>query len=206
MPIYRYNEGEHGGGFIGLRVAVMVDSEPKQKHFSFVADGTPIPLSEEQRLKGIAKELNESWMHQQKSAIEKRHNQAKEQVFSIYSTGVRGIRMKFIVEKKIRAGELRTYYTPVFIVSGSNNNKKFSKSFNILTHGYTSAWVSAVLCYAINKNLTDPNNLLDRIPPVEKFMIIIKSMHKTGHKIPRRRFPVELWNNSQVRTALGNMA
>lgn len=27
MPIYRYKEGEHGGGFIGLRVAVLVNKE-----------------------------------------------------------------------------------------------------------------------------------------------------------------------------------
>jgi hypothetical protein len=135
----------------------------------------------------------------------KRHNQAQDKVSSVYSTGVRGIRMKFIIEKRTRAGELRTYYTPVFIVYGSNNNKRFCKNFNIITQGYQSAWAYAVLYYAINKNLTDPNSLLERLPPVEKFMIIIKDMHKSGHKVPKRRLPVELWNNSQVRTALGGM-
>ena len=137
---------------------------------------------------------------------EKRLNKAEDHAPSIYSTGVRGIKMKFITEKRIRAGELRTYYTPVFIVSGSNDNKRFGKKFNILTQGYQSAWSYAVLYYAMNKDLTDPNNVLERLPPVEKFMIIIKEMRKTGHKVPKRRLPVELWNNSQVRMALGKMA
>ena len=206
MPIYRYNEGEHGGGFIGLRVAVLVNKELKQKYFSFTVEGSPVSLDEEKTLEEKAKQLEDSWKYQQKSASEKRLNKAEEHAPSIYSTGVRGIKMKFITEKRIRAGELRTYYTPVFIVSGSNDNKRFGKKFNILTQGYQSAWSYAVLYYAMNKDLTDPNNVLERLPPVEKFMIIIKEMRKTGHKVPKRRLPVELWNNSQVRMALGKMA
>lgn len=205
MPIYRYNEGEHGGGFIGLRVAVFVNKELKQKYFSFIVDGSQVSLDEEKWIEEKAIQLEDSWKYQQKASAEKRHNQAQEQVSSIYSTGVRGIRMKFISIKRKRAGELKTYYTPVFIVSGSNNNKIFGKSFNIITQGYQSAWTYAVLYYAINKNLTDPNSLLERLPPVEKFMIIIKTMHSSGHQIPKKRLPVELWNNSQVRAALGNI-
>lgn len=41
---------------------------------------------------------------------------------------------------------------------------------------------------------------------VEKFMIIAKDMLKQGHKVPKRRLPVELWSNSQVTTALMDMA
>jgi hypothetical protein len=206
MPIYKYKEGDHSGGFIGLRVAVMVDNKRMQKYFSLIVNGFRVSVAEEKRIEEKAMQLEGSWKYQQQSSIIKRHNEAKEQVSSVYSTGVRGIRMKFIISKKMRSGELRAYYTPVFIVSGSNNNKKFGKSFNIITQGYQSAWTYAVLYYAINKNLTEPSNLLQRLPPVEKFMVIIKEMHKSGHKVPKRRLPVELWNNNQVRAALGNMA
>lgn len=204
MPVYRYNKGEHNGGFVGLRVAVMVNKELKQKYFSFRVDGTRVSLDDEKKLEEQAKQLEDSWKYQQKPAIEKRLNEADECTTSIYSTGIRGIRMKFITEKRIRAGELRTYYTPVFIVSGSNNNKKFGKKFNILTQGYQPAWMYAVLYYAMNKNLSDPGKLIERLPPVEKFMIIVGHMLKLGHKVPKRRLPIELWNNSQVRVALGN--
>jgi hypothetical protein len=183
----------------------MIGTQPMQKHFSFTINGSPISSFEEKRIKEKAIQLEERWKYQQKAAIEKRLNQAKEQISSIYSTGVKGIRMKFIIYKRTRAGDLRTYYTPSFIVTGSNNNKKFGKKFNILTQGYQSAWTYAVLYYALNKNLTDPGNLLERLPPVEKFMIIIKEMQKSGHKVPKRRLPVELWNNSQVRTVLGDI-
>jgi hypothetical protein len=205
MAIYKYNEGEHGGGFIGLRVAVMVNKKLKQKHFSFIVGSSWVSLDEEKALEEKAKQLEDSWKYQQQSASEKRHNQAQERQSSVYSTGVRGIKMKFITMNRTRAGELRTYYTPAFIVSGSNNNKRFTKSFNIITQGYQSAWTYAVLYYAMNKNLNEPGDLLKRLPPVEKFMIIIKAMHKSGHKVPKRRLPEELWNNSQVRMALGKM-
>lgn len=206
MPIYRYKEGEHGGGFIGLRVAVLVNKELKQKYFHFTVDGLSVSLDEEKALEERAKHLEDSWKYQQQAASEKRINQALEQFSSVYGTGVRGIKMKFIARKKTRAGEQRTYYTPAFIVSGSNDNIRFCKSFNILTQGYQTAWTHAVLYYAINKSLSEPGDLLKRLPPVEKFMIIVKAMHRAGHKVPKRRLPVELWNNSQVRMALEDMA
>ncbi len=206
MPIYKYENGDHSGGFIGLRVAVMIDKELRQKYFSFLVDGFPISADKEKKIQEKARQLDDSWKYQQTSAIEKRKNQAKSQISSVYSTGVRGIRMKFVVDKKFRAGELKSYYTPMFIVEGSNDNKRFGKNFNIITQGYQIAWTSAVLYYAMNKNLTDPDDLIKRFPPVEKFMIIMNEMHKAGHTIPKRRLPVELWSNRQVKTALGHMA
>ena len=203
MPIYKYEEGEHGSGFIGLRVAVMVNNELKQKYFSFLVRGKNISAAQEEHIKKQALELDERWQFSKRAAQEKRLNQAKEHKSSVYATGVRGIRMKFIIEKKIRAGERRTYFTPKFIVTGSNDNIKFGKNFNILTQGYNNAWTNAVLYYAMNKNLTNPDALLERVPPVEKFMIIIKYMNKLGYKVPKKRLPVELWNNSQVKAVLG---
>lgn len=206
MAIYRYKEGEHAGGFIGLRVAVMVDTYRMQKYFSLTINGFPVSLLEEKIIEEKAIQLEARWKYQQKAAAEKHKNQSKEQRPSIYSTGVRGIKMKFIEEKRIRAGEQRTYYTPAFIVTGSNNNKRFGKHFNIITQGYQSAWTNAVLYYAINKDLNDPDDLLKRLPPVEKFMIIVKEMYRAGHKVPKKRLPVELWNNKEVSKVLRDMA
>lgn len=48
MAIYRYNECEHGGGFIGLRVVVIVGAQSMQKYFSFTVDNLPVSASEEE--------------------------------------------------------------------------------------------------------------------------------------------------------------
>ncbi len=113
MPIYKYENGDHSGGFIGLRVAVMIDKELRQKYFSFLVDGFPISADKEKKIQEKARQLDDSWKYQQMSAIEKRKNQAKSQISSVYSTGVRGIRMKFVVDKKFRAGEINKLWTKV---------------------------------------------------------------------------------------------
>jgi hypothetical protein len=205
MPVYQYNKGDHPAGFIGLRVAVMVNGDHKQKYFNFkvpYSSHTYYSLKERDEMRAKAKALEESWQHQRKATATTREAKAEEVRPSLYSTGVRGIKMKFCRIKKQRAGEARIYYTPVFVVSGSTDKGRFHKDFNILTQGYQKAWISAVLYYFVKKNI-DPNSpILKRLPPVEKFMVIFADQLKKGNPIPKHRLPTELWNNSLVRPAL----
>jgi hypothetical protein len=205
MTVYQYNEGDHPAGFIGLRVAVMVNGNHKQKYFNFAIRGTNYTfhsLEERNEMLLKAKALDQTWLYQKEAQATTREGKAKERRPTLYSTGVSGIKMKFVKTKRQRKSGERIYYTPSFVVAGSNNSRKFGKNFNILTQGYQKAWISAVLYYMINKNLTPAKDITKRLPPVEKFMVIFIEEHKNGGEIPKHRLPPELWDNTQVQQAL----
>jgi hypothetical protein len=189
MAVYTYSEGEHPGKFIGCRVQVMVDKEPKQAYFSFnhFADLTREQVKEKAEL------LNTQWMIEQQQIINKRHQSCHEirVTDNLYTTGVRGIKMKFTwVTRGIKA---KRHYTPHFIVQGKNQNGRFQKKFNIITQGYQNAWILAILYYAMRKDITEPQILVKRMPPPEKFLIIHKIMTENGHDIPKNRLPIDVY-------------
>jgi hypothetical protein len=193
MTIYTYLEGEHPGRFIGCRVHVMVDKEPKQKYFSF---NRFTDLTREQ-VKEKAEALNTQWMIEQQQFINKRHQSCHEirVTDNLYTTGVRGIKMKFgSVTRPIKGKrKKKRYYTPYFFVQGQNENGRFQKKFNIITQGYDNAWTFAVLFYAMRKEITEPQELVKRLPPVEKFLVIYRVMVARGHEIPKNRLPLEVY-------------
>ena len=116
----------------------------------------------------------------------------KRRVSSAYTTGVSGIKMKFISTSKSKLDNNKRYYTPYFLVSGSTNGKRFIKPFNIIRFGYDMAWLKAVSYYAEQKRLSNFDHLLKRKPPVEQFYVIYNHQRSLGHDIPLRRLPTEL--------------
>jgi len=71
MSVYEYNEGEHGGGFIGLRVAVCGGSVLRQKYFSYVdkqgSKNRPTTFKSENEIALLLKDankLNKQWIKQ----------------------------------------------------------------------------------------------------------------------------------------------
>lgn len=175
MPVYTYKEGDHNSGFVGIRVVVGGLKKQQQKYYSF----KKVSPKKQKILKERAKELEEKWQLQQQK--------------SCYCTGIRGIRMNFIIMRKSIASEQRNYYTPVFVVSGSSNGKNFCKRFNIIKHGYKQSWESAVMYYANKKGFPNYDNLIEPLPPMKNFLNIVKIMHRTGgHKVPNKRLPLEL--------------
>lgn len=197
MPIYEYTEETGPDSFIGLRVVVSIGSETEQGWFSFTKKGIYLSPEDIALRRVEAAEQESKWLYTQKRRAVKRLNEAKETRHSMYDTGVKGIKLKFVIEKKFRAGKWRKYYTPKFVVSGSTDNVRFGKDFNILTHGYEKAWGYAVVYYSIKKDLREANNLLRRQPPVEKIAVIASEYKRCGHKIPKQRMPVELFQNPQ---------
>jgi hypothetical protein len=93
--------------------------------------------------------------------------------------------------KKTKKKQTVRYYTPAFIVSGSHNNKLFSKSFNIKTMGYDIAWFKAVDFLCTTKGIYSTDDLQRRKPPVEQFAIVYKWQSGQGHDIPMERLPDE---------------
>ena len=179
MPVYTYKEGEHSSGFVGIRVVVGGLKKQQQKHYSF-KNASPKKIK---KLEKRAKKLEVKWQQLQQK--------------SFYSTGVRGIRMNFIIIRKIIANEERNYYTPVFVVSGQSDGKNFCKRFNIIKHGYKQAWENAVKYYANKKGFSNYDSLIKPLPPMKNFLSIVKVMRKTdGHKVPNKRLPLELQNTT----------
>ena len=191
MSIREYKKGEHKSSFIGLRVVVKVGDDYRQKYFNFrkAADEEAI-----EKMRQDAKKLNAEWNMERELVQSRKERECKEKrrVSSPYTTGVSGIKMKFAATRKKRCGEIRKYYAPYFIVSGSYKGKRFDKLLNICSRGYDIAWFKAVEYYATQKKMSNYSHLLKRKPPVEKFYIIYKHQCSLGHDIPSRRLPSEL--------------
>ena len=94
--------------------------------------------------------------------------------------------MKFIPNgRRVVKGELKRYYTPAFVVSGSSNGKQFFRPFNIKTLGYDMAWFKACRFASekYGKNLLE--KILEKKPPVEQFHIIYRwQAQQLGLNIP----------------------
>ncbi len=193
MSIYEYKKGDHKAGFIGWRVAVLVGDKYCQKYFNIRK------VTNEEELNAIEKEaksLDAKWNFERKLISDQKKLECKEKrshASSIYNTGISGIKMKFGASGGgVRGKKGRKYYTPFFLVSGSTNNKRFIKNFNIITNGYDWAWMKAVKYYADEKGIEHYSHLLERKPPVEKFIVIRRYSCSLGHDIPLRRLPKEL--------------
>jgi hypothetical protein len=190
MPIYEYAELDHPAGFIGLRVSVSVGGKLKQKYFAFRKRGEYVTVKEERQIRREANALHESWLVEQEDAKHKSNSQAKEIRGSVYCTGVRGIKLKFAVEKKFREGTWKKYYSPIFYVSGSVEGEPFSRRFYISEkQPYRTAWRKAVLYYA-NKKRIKARPLLRRRPDRKQLRQVWRHMVKQGHAIPKSKVRV----------------
>lgn len=189
MPIYEKDDGSQ------IRVAVSVGGKLRQKYYH---PKTPEML-ESDRIK--ARAIEAEWKFEANMiAAQRNKERAEKRRGSAYVTGVGGIKMKFLVNTKNRpkrgAKTKRkrkiSYYTPAFVVSGSQNNKLYCKNFNIKTQGFDMAWFNAVNFLCDTKGITSMDHLLKKKPPVEQFRIIIRWQRKLGHDIPEERLPNEL--------------
>ncbi|HIQ07683.1 MAG TPA: hypothetical protein EYH35_04415 [Thiotrichaceae bacterium] len=189
MPIYISEDSSQ------IRIAVSVGGLLRQKYFhpkspeAFKIDQKKaVSIEAEWKF-----EANIIAAQKNKERVEKRRNSA-------YVTGVGGIKMKFLVNTKNRpkrgAKTKRkrriSYYTPAFVVSGSQDGKLYCKNFNIKTQTYDMAWFNAVSYLCSIKGISHFEHLLRKRPPVEQFKVIINWQRKLGHNIPEERLPNEL--------------
>ena len=192
MSIYEYNEGDHPGGFLGLRVTVSINGNVKQKYFRFKKNHHEyISLVEEKALRKKAAKLHNEWMKLQKQAQAeaKKVEYFKHKRQSVYNTGIQGISMRFIIDKKWRQNQWKIYYTPAFRIQGMENKKKYLKTFYITDKSYSDAWIEAVIYFCKVKNIDDISPFLEKIPDKNRFKEIRRYMIKQGHNIPLSKLP-----------------
>ncbi len=204
MPIYYY-DGEQNSppNYVGVRVAVMINSKLHQKWYTFRVAGGFLPEEEQEKIKEEARELEKQWMLEKNLHSSIRVREAKEEPRnSAYVTGVSGIKMRYIKQTKKRQSKSKkpgrkkiltyVFYTPCIIVNSSYKKKKFIKQFNVLTRGHDMAWYSAVEYLAEQKEIGNFDHLLARKPPVQQWIIIRDWQNKKGYEIAENRLPKEL--------------
>ena len=162
-----YERGEHKGGFIGVRVAVMIDGKHRQKYFSYNNSD-----KSEEAIYKEAEELHKEWLMLKSLASSKNQRESKEmrRVTSPYSTGVKGI--------KFNISHSRAY----FFVQGSTNNKLFHKNFSINDLGYDLAWYKACEYLQSKKDYSLFDTIYKRKPPKEMLLITFRHLFFTTNK------------------------
>ncbi len=189
MPIYEKEDSSQ------IRVAVSVGGQLRQKYFH---PKTPDALISDRKQ---AQAIEAEWKFEANLiAAQKNKERAEKRRNSAYVTGVGGIKMKFLVNTKRRprrGAKTRhkrkiRYYTPAFVVSGSQKGKHYCKNFNIKTQGFDRAWYNAVTYLCSVKGIHQCDHLLAKKPPVVQFRVILNWQRKLGHAIPDERLPDEL--------------
>ena len=162
-----YNRGEHKGGFIGVRAAVMIGGKHKQKYFSYKNSDK----SEEEIYKE-AEQLHNEWLMLKNLAHSEAQRESKElrRVTSPYSTGVKGI--KFSISHR------KSY----FFVQGSTDNKLFYKNFSINDYGYDLAWYKACEFLQSKKDYSLFDNIYKRKPQKEMLLIAFRHLFFNTNK------------------------
>jgi len=162
-----YNRGEHKGGFIGVRTAVMIGGKHKQKYFSYKNSD-----KSEEAIYKEAEQLHRERLMLKNLARSETQRESKElrRVTSPYSTGVKGI--------KFSISHSRAY----FFVQGSTDNKLFYKNFSINDHGYDLAWYKACEFLQSKKDYSVFDNIYKRKPPKEMLLITFRHLFFTTNK------------------------
>ena len=152
MSIYDYTEKPHPAGFVGYRVAVMVDGKFKQKYFN-----TRALNADKEKLYKKAQEIDQAWLEQKEKAEQSRNNKAVAMTHAIHSTGVRGISLNWRYSPD-RYGNKRAYKKMRYSVYVMKKGKRFARTFPSTQDG----WVAAVEYLAKSKGLSRWRHLLDR--------------------------------------------
>lgn len=181
MGVIKYDEGEHGGGFIGFRVSrtVGINTDYRNRYFTEKKHGWP----EAERLAGLQ---DKKW---EKQALEFRRSSRLLEVIKTPKNPapniiVSGFRAVIEVDKKTRAGELRTYFSPGFTITGLS--AKTTEFFRIKRLGYQGAYIKAAKKYCDLHNI--PTNarlsLIAKKPDKEIFTGFLRQRAiSNGHRL-----------------------
>lgn len=163
--IKTYLQGEHKSGFIGVRVAVMVDGKARQKYFSFKSMD-----KKEDEVLSDAKSLHAMWIMEKNLANSKREVESKElrRVSSPFSTGTKGIKFRI------------SHNTSYFYVQGMTNHTRFSQNFNINKLGYEFAWFRACEYLQQNKDYALLDKVYKNKPAEERLLIAFRHLYFTN--------------------------
>lgn len=162
--IKTYQKDEHKSGFIGVRVAVMVDGKAMQKYFSFKSSD-----KNEDDILSDAKLLHARWMMEKNLASSKRDVASKElrRVSSPFSTGTKGIKFRV------------SHNTCYFYVQGMTKHIRFNQHFNINRLGYEFAWFKACEYLQKNKDYALLDSVYKNKPAEERLLIVFRHLYFT---------------------------
>lgn len=179
MTVIFYDEGDHDAGFVGFRVATTIghDEDYRQEYFSLkdYSHDTAYKLAHAQDAK---------WRVQAEDI--KRENKLKRRRKNWgKSIIVEGLRAYINTETKIRGGEKRAYFSPMFAVKNPGYGKG-NFNFRTNSHGYKKAYELAVKKYSKihNLGLQDELDLLEMIPCETLFSVyLLNKMQERGINI-----------------------
>lgn len=174
MAVIEYKKGEHPQGLIGFRVARTLGSDSARKEFFFSTsvygeEAARLASEKDTELAEIAKKNRAKNALKRKSAYQ-------------FATGFCA---KILIEKKVRGGELRTYFSPAFSVT----HKGVEKAFRIPKWGFHTAWSKAVSYYVESRQLdgNESLSLLARKPEMSLFTgTLLKRAKARGHQLTKR--------------------
>ena len=175
MAVIEYKDGEHPQGLVGFRVARTLGSDKKRKEFFFSTsvygeEASVLAKAKDTELARIAKE------NKAKNALKRK---------SPYQFAT-GFCAKILVERKVRGGELRTYFSPAFCVTKDG----VEKAFRIPKWGYHNAWTKAVNHFAETRSLdgNEALSLLARKPDLSLFTrILLAKTVERGHDLSKKQ-------------------
>lgn len=170
MAVIEYLEGDHPGGFIGIRAVTTLGScdQYRQAYFPY-RDYSP-PLAQ-----ALADKLNEQW-RQQAAAHRSATWLTKRPARAGLGWLATGLRADLLRENKIRGGERRMYFAPAFVVDRRKDLQDVPRrEFRVnVPDGKTleDAFNAAVSHYACVRRLTigEQAELLSRQPLPDIFV------------------------------------
>lgn len=172
MAVIEYLEGQHPAGYVGLRVVTTLGSndEYRQAYFSY-SDYLP------SKARQLADALHEIWREQARA---QRQDDWLGRPVSRAGIGwlASGFRADIVRQRKVRGGELRMYYAPVFMVDrwppqGPGGHRSFR--VNVQTgKSLDEVFHAAVSHYVAIRQLGGEEHaeLLSRQPPAQLFVQI----------------------------------
>lgn len=147
MAVFEYNHGEHGGGFIGLRVAVMVDRKLRQKYFSYVekqASKYEATVFKSESELGLllkdANKLNKQWRKEKEKKKKIRHTFGPSLGACInpqWSTGIRGLTCRYKITDN--RTEIKKLVFCISIFSTNDSGERMQVTRNISNERTISA-------------------------------------------------------------------
>ena len=205
MSVYTYKENELNSGFVGYRVAVMVDGKQKQKWFS-TKGKTDLEIT---ALGKKARSLNNEFLMLKNLNKDLREKKCKDipavMKVSSHSTGIRGIKLMFLERHK--TGNI--IYVPHVVVSFSYKKQRYSKIFRVKSERYADAWHQAVFFYSNIKKEVDISTLYARKPPLELLYVTFKHNIVGGMPMKVEHLPDELLEerkfNEWIKDLEGNL-
>lgn len=179
MAVMFYDKGDHPAGFIGFRVVRTVGSEDdyRQKYYGL----TEYSYS---RAESLAHKQDQEWALEAEAVLKaarlsKIRGPGGEHIIA------NGLRAAFLVERKERGGEIRTYINPAFMVKTQGYGNR-DKAFRIGNTGYRQAYSKAVTFFCSLHDYDDEvrKDLLKRIPEPSVFLgNLADNLRDNGHDV-----------------------